>query len=174
MLKHVLLLCLMMAALPLQASDKLIQLIEYIGADYKEAVQQGEVVNPAEFAEMQEFASLIPSQLPTGHQDLQQQAATLQQLIASHGAEADVQQLTASMRKAVIAAMGAIALPPSTPDLARGQALYQSNCAVCHGVTAMGDGPAGAQLDPSPARSAAGGRPAAGRLTPEVGIRSAR
>lgn len=149
-MKKLLLLCLLLVALPGQASDKLIQLIEYIGADYKEAVQQGQVVNSAEFAEMQEFASLIPSQLPAGQKTLQQQAILLQQLVANHADEADIQQLTAAMRKAVIASMPAIALPQQAPDRARGQALYQQNCAACHGATGLGDGPAGTALDPAP------------------------
>ena len=132
-MKKLLLLCLLLVTLPGQASDKLIQLIEYIGADYKEAVQQGQVVNAAEFAEMQEFASLIPAQLPPEQHELQQQAVLLQQLVAAHADEADIQQLTAAMRKAVIAAMPAIALPQQAPDRTRGQALYQQNCAACHG-----------------------------------------
>ncbi len=149
-MKNILLFCLILVAAPALASDKLIQLIEYIGADYKEAVQNGQVVNPAEFAEMQEFASLIPALLPAEHVELQRYAAQLQQLVASHADEKQIQQLTATMRKAVIAAMPAVAIPTQTPDLVRGQALYQINCAVCHGSNAMGDGPAGAQLDPPP------------------------
>jgi high-affinity iron transporter len=145
-----LLLCLLLVALPGQASDSLIQLIEYIGADYKEAVQQGKVVNAAEFAEMQEFAGLIPAQLPAGHAELQQQAAQLQQMVATHADEAQIQQLTAAMRKAVIAAMPAVSLPQQVPDHARGKALYQQNCAVCHGSSGAGDGPAGTALDPAP------------------------
>lgn len=149
-MKKLLLLCLFLVTLPGQASDKLIQLIEYIGADYKEAVQQGQVVNAAEFAEMQEFASLIPAQLPAGQTELQQQAALLQQLVASHADEAEIQQLTAAMRKMVIAGMPAIKLPLQAPDHQRGKALYQQNCAVCHGDTGHGDGPAGTALDPAP------------------------
>ncbi|QBL08995.1 c-type cytochrome [Rheinheimera sp. D18] len=149
-MRNFLFLCLLLISLPSLASDRLIQLIEYIGADYGAAVQQGEIVNAAEFAEMQEFASLIPEQLPTKHPELQQQAIQLQQLIESHAEHAQIQQLTANMRKAVIAAMPAITLPEKSPDLARGQALYQTSCAICHGDTGMGNGPAGMQLDPSP------------------------
>jgi len=150
MIRVILMFTMLLSAMPTLASDKLIQLIEYIGADYKEAVQNGEVVNAAEYAEMQEFASLISAQLPQGNIELQQQAATLQQLVAAHAEPAQVKQVTALMRKAVIAAMPNIQLPQQVPDLNRGKALYQTNCAVCHGMTAMGDGPGGAQLDPAP------------------------
>ncbi|MGP9802322.1 FTR1 family protein [Rheinheimera sp. NSM] len=149
-MQKLLLLCLLLVTLPGEASDKLIQLIEYIGADYKEAVQQGEVVNAAEFAEMQEFAALIPAQLAPEQKELQQQAVLLQQLVANHAAEAEIQQLTATMRKAVIAGMPAIALPQQAPDRTRGKALYQQNCVACHGDTGHGDGQAGAALDPAP------------------------
>ncbi len=36
-------------------------------------------------------------------------------------------------------------------SLTRGAAIYSTNCATCHGDGGMGDGPAGAALDPSPA-----------------------
>ena len=35
-------------------------------------------------------------------------------------------------------------------SLERGQALYEQHCAACHGETGMGEGPAGAALDPPP------------------------
>lgn len=149
-MKKWLLLCFMLVSLPALASDKLIQLIEYIGADYKEAVQQGRVVNAAEFAEMQEFASLILPQLPSGHTELQQQAVQLQHLINSHAEDAEIQHITAAMRQAVIAAMPAVVAPPQVPDRERGSVLYQQYCAACHGSNGAGDGPAGIALDPSP------------------------
>mgnify|MGYP003141111669 len=46
-------------AFPAFASDKLIQYIEYIGADYSAAVVDGKIVSSAEYGEMQEFSSLI-------------------------------------------------------------------------------------------------------------------
>ncbi len=36
-------------------------------------------------------------------------------------------------------------------SIARGAAVYAANCASCHGESGMGDGPAGAALDPAPA-----------------------
>lgn len=137
-------------AFPATASDKLIQYIEYIGADYSAAVAEGKVISEAEYGEMQEFSSLIAEDVATASSSLQQQSAQLKQLIADKASEKDIQALTAIMRQAVIAAMPAIPLPKQSPDLKRGEALFATNCAACHGATAMGDGIAGAQLDPSP------------------------
>ncbi len=40
-------------------------------------------------------------------------------------------------------------------SIARGQATFKQNCAVCHGAAGRGDGPAGAALNPKPADLAA-------------------
>lgn len=62
----------------------------------------------------------------------------------------------------------AVALPSNVtaetrnplPDLAAaataGTPLYQANCALCHGDTGAGDGPAGASFDPKPTHLAKG------------------
>lgn len=42
-------------------------------------------------------------------------------------------------------------IPADKDSLERGAALYAMNCASCHGDSGMGDGPAGAALDPAPA-----------------------
>jgi mono/diheme cytochrome c family protein len=42
-------------------------------------------------------------------------------------------------------------VPADTASLARGQQVYDANCASCHGDTGRGDGPAGRALRPRPA-----------------------
>jgi high-affinity iron transporter len=42
-------------------------------------------------------------------------------------------------------------IPADDASLQRGAALYAPNCASCHGDGGMGDGPAGAALNPAPA-----------------------
>src|SRR5258705_2888136 len=41
-------------------------------------------------------------------------------------------------------------LPRGPLDLAEGRTIFQQSCASCHGVAGLGDGPAGAQMHPSP------------------------
>jgi high-affinity iron transporter len=42
-------------------------------------------------------------------------------------------------------------LPRRPADLAEGRAIYTRSCASCHGTAGLGDGPAGAMLNPKPA-----------------------
>lgn len=46
-------------------------------------------------------------------------------------------------------------LPDKPENLAAGKALYDQNCATCHGTGGLGDGPAGRNLNPHPANIAA-------------------
>jgi mono/diheme cytochrome c family protein len=46
------------------------------------------------------------------------------------------------------------AVPVSAASIAAGQALYQKQCAGCHGDTGKGDGSMGAELDPAPSNLA--------------------
>ncbi len=42
-------------------------------------------------------------------------------------------------------------IPAEADSLSRGQAIYEAQCASCHGETGMGDGPVAESLDPPPA-----------------------
>ncbi|CDY74631.1 High-affinity iron permease [Caballeronia glathei] len=46
-------------------------------------------------------------------------------------------------------------LEPTAPNIESGRTLFEQNCARCHGVTGLGDGPDGANLFPRPANVAA-------------------
>ncbi|MCA9953633.1 MAG: cytochrome c [Anaerolineales bacterium] len=45
-------------------------------------------------------------------------------------------------------------LPADEESLARGEEIYATHCATCHGDGGVGDGPGGASLDPAPANIA--------------------
>ena len=44
-------------------------LLDYLGSDYKNAVQDGKIVNPDEFAEMQEFSKRTLELLSSSRND---------------------------------------------------------------------------------------------------------
>ncbi|WP_232820923.1 FTR1 family protein [Dyella sp. C11] len=131
------------------------QMLDYLAADYAGAVHQGQVVSASEYDEMREFArharervqALPPSAAtPTLHA----QADQLVALIDAKAPEADVARQAHALTDTLLQAYPIPTAPTKAPDLARGAAVYQSQCAICHGATGHGDGPAGKQLSPPP------------------------
>lgn len=157
MLRLTVLLVLVFVAGPVRAGDlqQLLQLIDYVGVDYAEAVSEGRVINAAEYAEMQDFAAGILQQsgdLPanSARAGLQQQAGELSRLIGLRAPASSVAALTTAMRLAIVEAYKVTVVPRQAPDLARGADLYAGECAACHGDNGAGDGPMAAGMQPPP------------------------
>ncbi len=136
-------------------SQQLLQLLDYVGVDYAEAVANGKVVNAGEYEEMNEFAGAIGttiSALPwhEAKAALQQEAAALKVAIETMRPPADIAAMTGSMRGRIMENYEVVAVPAQKPNLALAQQLYSSNCMACHGTTGMGDGPAARGLNPAP------------------------
>ncbi len=135
--------------------QQLLQLVDYVGVDYAEAVADGQVINPAEYAEMLDFSAGIvrhTAGLPEGEirQRLQQQAKTLSEIIVAKAAPTEISELTGAMRLAIINGYNVTVVPRKLPDLVRGALLYTEQCASCHGVTGDGNGPMAAGMEPPP------------------------
>lgn len=131
------------------------RLLDYVAVDYPEAVRDGGVVNQLEYDEMREFSAMVRErlgQLPDNPAaaELAAQARALQTSIAGKAAPREVERQARELAEALLQAYPVPRAPASIPDLAGAAALYQSNCASCHGATGAGDGPAGAGLDPPP------------------------
>ncbi|MCB1607842.1 MAG: cytochrome c/FTR1 family iron permease [Xanthomonadales bacterium] len=131
------------------------QMLEYIAVDYAGAVQEGQVRDAAEYAEMREFAGVVKAQLMQLPETPNQARllAAGDRLIASVAAKAEPAQV-ASLARALadeLLASYSLATVPSLPlDLDRAAQLYVQQCAGCHGVEGRGDGPTSASLDPRP------------------------
>jgi high-affinity iron transporter len=151
-----------------EQARRTIHLLEYIAADYPGAVQDGRVVSEGEFAEQLDFAAQIRTQLTalgaTGNDPLLGALAGFDAALAAHADAAAIAAQAHALAADVRERFGVRALPPRTPDLAKGRALYAQTCAGCHGATGAGDGPAGKGLDPRPARFL--DRDRAGALSP--------
>lgn len=154
----VLLAGLLAGTLNARADDTLptiVHMLGYIAVDYPATVQAGQVKNPAEYAEQQEFAAriaILMDKLPT-HTDkpaLQKQAQNLVQLIAHKAPGTELAQLSHAMRMTLIKAYQVKVAPRRPPDLAASARLYIDNCAACHGLEGRGDGALAATLDPRP------------------------
>lgn len=131
------------------------RLLDYVSVDYGGAVADGRVISTPEYAEMMEFSERIRAYLvalpPTPAQaTLIKQAEALQAAIGRKAPESEVASLAKSLAADLLAAYPVPLAPSKVPDLAKGAALYQQQCAACHGATGAGDGQDAKGLTPPP------------------------
>jgi high-affinity iron transporter len=133
----------------------LLHLLDYVAVDYPGTVQDGAVLDQAEYDEQVEFSQQIytllgdlPTQADTPN--LRRQVEQLVALIQDKRPGPEVSTLAHQLRWQVIHTFNVEVAPRRPPDLRTAAALYQAHCATCHGPQGHGDGPAGANLDPAP------------------------
>jgi high-affinity iron transporter len=141
-----------MAAEPTQL---ILHMLDYMAVDYPEFVQDGTVLDQAEYDEQLDFAQQVRTllaQLPAHGERaaLLQQAEQLLTAVQEKHAGTEVAALAQQLRWHVIRAYNVTIAPHRPPQLAPVAALFQTQCAGCHGAQGQGDGPAGQRLDPPP------------------------
>ena len=142
-------------------SRQILQMAEYIGVDYSEAVVDGEVANADEFAEMQQFASLI---LQKGQAlqsaeladfDLSSTSVivntqALKQAIVAKSSIGEIQHLSQQIRQQLLALSPALQLPTTLLPQSQTNTLFENNCSSCHGPTGEENGPLAKSFSPQP------------------------
>lgn len=131
------------------------QMLDYLAVDYGGAVSAGAVTNESEYKEMQEFAAAAGTRigaLParSGQPALLEQANQLKDAVDTKADLPQVATIAHKLADQLLVSYPVPAAPASPPDVAKGAALYESQCAACHGATGHGDGPAATGLDPPP------------------------
>ena len=131
------------------------QLLDYVAVDYAGAVQNGAIVSELEYGEMQEFSTRAQNQvkaLPPHplHAELAAATIKLKQAVERKESPQQVAQLAREANRLLLQAYPFPVAPRALPDLARGAALYQAQCAACHGAAGAGDGALAAKLEPKP------------------------
>lgn len=127
------------------------RLLDYISVDYAEAVKNGQVSSPTEYAEQKEFAATVSGKiagLPAKPEraTLAARAADLQTSIAEKAPATKIAGQAHGLAAALLVAYPVPLAPGAPPSFARGQALYRDNCASCHGMSGDGRGPDAAKL----------------------------
>lgn len=131
------------------------RLLDYVAVDYSAAIQDGKVVNEAEYAEMVEFSATIRTGIAAfpatpARARLLSGASRLEQSIGARAPPAFVAQQARAMGRDLLAAYPVPLAPNRAPDRTRGSTLYAQNCASCHGANGNGLGPASKGIDPAP------------------------
>jgi high-affinity iron transporter len=133
----------------------ILHMLDYVAVDYPEFVQDGVVLDQAEYDEQLEFslqARTMLDQLPA-HPDKAELLRLAEQLLSSIQGKRpgpEVAALAQQLRWNIIRTYNIEVAPKRPPDPRSAAALYQLQCAACHGSQGQGDGPAGAALDPAP------------------------
>jgi high-affinity iron transporter len=148
-----------LAAAPAKAAPADVQttwrLLDYVAVDYAGAVQRGKITSPSEYAEMREFSALVVdgiAALPDGpaKSALVGESRAFRTLIDSRAPADRVNAVARALGTHLLAAYPVPLGPKQAPDLSRGAALFQQDCASCHGPKGEADTPMARQLDPPP------------------------
>lgn len=131
------------------------QLLDYLAVDYGKAVQDGQVSNASEYAEMQEFARAAQDQLKelapgAATPTLAQQADALRTAIDQKATATAIAARARALASDLVAAYPVPMAPTRIPNVKRGETLFIAQCAACHGATGHSDGPLAATLNPPP------------------------
>ncbi|SFZ94746.1 high-affinity iron transporter [Flaviramulus basaltis] len=137
--------------------QSIIHLLDYLSKDYPMAVRDGEIIDKAEYAEMQEFSLKIFNlakaiNLPSeSGQSILSDLNDLKTFVKNKASSKKIKDLTEKVKWAIIKATGYEVAPLNWPDKANGQSLYLQNCVQCHGATGDGNGNLAVGLKPAPA-----------------------
>jgi high-affinity iron transporter len=129
-------------------------LIDYIGGDYRNAVQNAKVVNADEYQEMAEFSERsleIFSRIKSTDGDkagIEKDLFALAEHIKNKTGDDAVPQLAQQIKGRLIKTYKIATFPKRLPNYAAGRTVFMENCAQCHGEGGKGDGPGRASMVP--------------------------
>lgn len=144
--------------IPQQKVRTFINLLDYIGKDYTNAVRDGEVINEFEYQEMINFgrqvrslhSELSDSLGRPAFSKLDGEISRLNGLIKERADAGEVAGITRTIRDRVLELQLVRVTPREWPDLARGEQMFRARCQSCHGTGGAGDGPLAGNLNPPP------------------------
>lgn len=139
-----------------QGAQTTLHLLDYVGADYGSAVENGKIKSADEYREMQAFVAQAGERLKElpanpARDALLADGANLSSLVQAKASPEEVATAATKLRWALATAYNLALAPRRIPDAALGATLYATHCASCHGVEGRGDGPAAKGLKPAPA-----------------------
>jgi high-affinity iron transporter len=149
---------LLFASTSLWAADeakRMLALVDYIGGDYRNAVQGGKIINADEYLEMTEFSARtleLLNQLKTSESgdraNIESDLRALATHIKNKSGEDLVPQLAQRIKDRLIRTYNIVTYPKAIPNHDSARMIYVQNCAQCHGDSGAGDGPGATSMQP--------------------------
>ena len=137
-----------------EEAKRIVALIDYIGGDYRNAVQAGKVVNSDEYTEMTEFSARsleLFNQLKSAEGDkagIEKDLNTLAEHIKKKTGDDAVPQVAQQIKDRLIKTYNIVTYPKALPNYDGAKLIYRQNCAQCHGESGKGDGPGRESMNP--------------------------
>jgi high-affinity iron transporter len=132
-------------------AHRLVGLLEYVGADYRMAVKDGEVINDFEYNEMHVLVSdakeLLAGQA-TQPEAIEKHLQELSKLIEQKAPVPKVEETAQAAKRATVSSFDIALAPDTSPRFERGKELYRNNCVSCHGKAGKANGPAAEGMEP--------------------------
>jgi S1-C subfamily serine protease len=137
-------------------AEKLFFLLEYVGADYGAAVEDGAVVDAFEYREVEGFTRLLVERFDAFERRgvSTSTRAGLEELrarVLERAPGSEVRALVSRLATSLSAELRIPPAPATDADPGRSAEFYREHCAACHGLEGRGDGPAAVGLRPRPA-----------------------
>jgi len=141
---------------------KVVMMLDILTKEYKLAIKNGTVVNPAEYEESRIFLeqSFERYQTIIGYMPNSKNAEALKTkftgLRAAIKNKYDPSEITISanaISSQLLKELGIeiSKLPTRAINIENGKTIFKANCTICHGITGGGDGPLSSKIDPVPA-----------------------
>ena len=151
-----LLLLFTVTSLASSTENRILSLVDYIGGDYKNAIQNGEIINGDEYNEMLEFSKETRELFGTLKSEdgdkagIEVEIDELSNLIVAKSSVLKVEEISNSIKDKLITSYGIVPHPQSKPSLEIGKELYNNSCSHCHGFSGAGDGQLAQGINPPP------------------------
>ncbi|HXV75777.1 MAG TPA: trypsin-like peptidase domain-containing protein, partial [Candidatus Polarisedimenticolaceae bacterium] len=136
-------------------AQRLVFLVQYVGADYGLAVADGRIIDAFEYDEMVRFSGLLVRSIDGlvargAPETVGDGLRRLERAIRALRPWDEVRSLADDLAAILLERLDLVPWPTTAPDPTRGGELYRTLCASCHGETGRGDGPLAAGQDPPP------------------------
>lgn len=134
--------------------QSIVSALDYVSIDYPEAVKDGLIIDPDEYAEQLDFLTTVQGLLQalpgTQNRVFLEQARVLEERLKARVSGSEISRLSRALTADLLATYQLEVTPRIIPNPANAAPLFAENCAACHGALGHGDGPAASELNPPP------------------------